>query len=218
MGNKVGAIICDMDGTAVQYPNGIFSSSWDMLAELLPEEQQKEWYALGEKYYGNGNYKKWFKAQVLLLKGKKFSDAERFLFPVPYSPGFREFFSSSDGLKKAILSAGIDFVARRIAEEFDFDYYISQCLEVKDGIFTGSGKRVVNAEDKSKHLPELSKILNVPLARICYVGDTEGDISCLEKVGFPVAFNPHHGLEEYVRKSGIPKISNFMQLKSIIPC
>lgn len=214
MKNKIGAIICDMDGTAIQYP-GPFSSSWDALAGILLEEQKKEWFSLGKKYYGTKNYEGWFKAQMNLLKGKKFCDAEKILFPIPYSSGFREFFQNSNGLKKAILSAGINFVAKRIAEEFNFDYWVSQHIEVEDGIFTGRGNSIVNF-DKSPYLLEISNILQVPLSRTCYVGDTGGDITCLEKVGFPVAFNPRHGLKEYAESKKIPIIFNFNELNRII--
>jgi phosphoserine phosphatase len=80
---KVGAIICDMDGTAVQYPNGDFSSSWDILTELLSEKEKEEWFSLIKENYGTGNYDKWFKSELKLLKGKKLCDAENFcsLYP-----------------------------------------------------------------------------------------------------------------------------------------
>jgi HAD superfamily phosphoserine phosphatase-like hydrolase len=137
------------------------------------------------------------------------------LFPLPYSPGFKQFFSNSNGLKKAILSGGIDIVARQIAKELNFDYWISESLEIKNGIFTGKGKSPVYF-DKSEHLVPISRILKVPLSNTCYIGDTDSDIPCLRQVGFPVAFNPHHGLEDYVKLKKIPSISDFGELKGML--
>ncbi|MDO8528446.1 MAG: HAD family phosphatase [Nanoarchaeota archaeon] len=213
---KSKAVICDMDGTAVQYSIGDFSSSWDALASILSDEERTKWFSLIKEHYGKGDYRFWFQAQVDLLKGKKLADAERVLFPIPYSLGFREFFSNSNGLKRAILSAGINIVAKKIAEEFGFDYWLAQHLEVCEGIFTGRGESTVDYQNKSNYLLRVSEFLGIPLSRTCYIGDTEGDIGCMELVGTPVAFNPHHGLEKYAKQKRIPVISDFRQLNEIL--
>lgn len=214
---KADLIVTDMDGTAVQYPIGVFSSSWDTLAEILSEDEKKQWFSHFENYHGKTElYFEWFNKQVGLLKGKKLSDAEKFLFPIPYSKGFREFFSNSKELKKAILSAGIDIVARKIAEEFSFDYWIAQEVCVERGVFNGKGISFKNGQDKSKLLFEIMQRFDVNRSRTCYVGDTGNDISCLEIVDIPVAFNPTHGLEEYVKLKKIPCIYDFHELKEIL--
>src|SRR3989344_4330437 len=119
---KIDLIVTDMDGTAVQYPNEPFSSSWDALLGILAEEERREWVRLRDFYVGKpGLYGKWFNEQVALLKEKRASDAEKVLFPIPYSPGFLEFFGSNNSFKKAILSSGVDLVVRKIAEEANFD-------------------------------------------------------------------------------------------------
>src|SRR3989344_3085021 len=149
---KVDLIVVDMDGTAVQYPNQPFSSTWDALQGILSEEERLEWVRLRDLYAGNsGLYEKWFNAQVALLKGKRVGDAERFLFPIPYSPGFLDFFQNNNGFKKAILSSGIDLVVKKIAEEANFGDYVCQSLETASGFFTGSG-RCWSSLDKVEHL------------------------------------------------------------------
>jgi phosphoserine phosphatase len=213
---KARLIVTDMDGSAVQYPYGDFASSWDALTEILSKDEKEKWFSFVEKYYGKEDYQSWFNAQVDLLKGKRLCDAENFLFPIPYSPGFKEFFSHSNGAKKAILSAGIDIVARKIAQDLNFDFWIAQSLGIENGFFTGTGKGIVDYRNKTNLLTEISKNFNIPLSDSCYIGDTPGDIGCLELVGFPIAFNPHHGLEDYANSKGIPKISDFRELNGIL--
>jgi phosphoserine phosphatase len=213
---EIDLIVTDMDGTAVQYPVGDFSSSWDALSGVLSEDERKKWFSLQKEYCGKQElYNEWFSKQAELLKGKKLSDAEKYLFPIPYSPGFKEFFGSSNGLKKAILSAGIDIVAKRIAKDFNFDYWIAQHIEVEEGVFTGKGDSFADF-DKAEFLLEIIKHLDVSLLKTCYVGDTSGDINCLELVGMPVAFNPAHGLEDYVKAKKIFCISDFRELNQIL--
>ncbi len=213
---KADLIITDMDGTAVQYPIGEFASSWDALARFLSDEKKFRWFSLTRKYYGKGNYESWFQEQVSLLAGKTLADAHKVLFPIPYSPGFADFFSNSNGLKKAILSAGVDIVAEKITEELHFDYWVAQYLEIQDGVFTGRGRVNVDYRNKSVFLPEIARRFDASLQRTCYVGDTEGDKSCMELVGVPVAFKPHHGLEEYAKQRNIPCIDDFRQLNGIL--
>lgn len=214
---KIDAVFVDMDGTSVQYPNEPFSSSWDALAQgLLSEEEKRKWSSLTEKYYGHDElYKTWFEEQVAMLKGRKVEEAERALFPIPYSPGFGEFFSTNNTFKKAILSAGIDLVVNKIVADFKFDAYVCQILEIEDGLFTGKGKSF-DSLDKSSKLLSLASGLGVSLDKICYIGDTPGDISCFELIKFPVAFSPRGGLEEYVKKKSIPFISDFRELNEIL--
>lgn len=213
---KIDLIVVDMDGTAVQYPNKPFSSTWDALQGILSEEEKVEWIRLRDFYVGRkSQYQEWFDSQVSLLKGKRVSDAEGVLFPIPYSPGFLDFFRFNNGFKKAILSSGVDLVVRKIAQEANFGDYMCQDLETTSGVFTGRG-RCWNSLDKVEHLNVLSDRLAIPLSRACYIGDHPSDISCFEAVSFPVAFNPRNGLEEYVNRTQIPSIMDFRELKQIL--
>jgi len=213
---KIDLIVVDMDGTAVQYPNKPFSSTWDALQVILSEEEKIEWINLRDFYVGKPDlYKMWFNKQVALLKGKSVSDAERVLFPIPYSPGFLDFFRFNNCFKKAILSSGVDLVVKKIVEEASFEYYLCQNLEAHDGFFTGKGL-CWNSLDKVDHLRALSTHFRIDLNRACYIGDHPSDIPCFESVRFPVAFNPRNGLEEYVVKTGISSIHDFRELKQIL--
>jgi len=213
---EIKAIITDMDGTAVQYPNKPFYSSWDALAGVLSEEKRREWFGLRDFYVEKKeSYKEWFDKQVSLLKGISLKEAEKILFPIPYSLGFEDFFRNNNGFKKAILSSGIDFVIKKIAEDNGFDYWIAQKIEVKRGFFTGKGDSFKSL-NKLEYLNKILDYLNISCKNTCYIGDHPSDIPCLEFVTFPMAFNPKNGLENYVKENKIPLITDFRELYKIL--
>lgn len=213
---KADLIVTDMDGTAVQYPNQPFFSSWDALIEILSEEEKRRWLSFSKAYFSDEmDYEEWFNGQVSLLRGKSVCDAEKVLFPIPYSPGFLEFFQNENDCRRGILSLGVDIVIKKIVEDVRFDYYVTQSIEVEEGSFTGKGKPF-RSLDKKQLLLEMVNSARVDLERVCYVGDTRGDISCLDSVGIPVAFNPKEGLEKYVEKRQISVINDFRELDRIL--
>jgi HAD superfamily phosphoserine phosphatase-like hydrolase len=213
---RIKAIFCDMDGTAVKYPNEPFHSSWDALLNIFSEQEKKKWISIRDYYLKlQGRYDDWFKEQVGMLKGKKLEDAKRFLFPVPYSEGFFEFFSQNNGFKKAIVSSGIDLVAEKIVTELDFDDYIAQSLEIKDGFFTGKGSYSFSI-CKAEGIKNLSERYGLDLGETCYIGDSSWDISCFDIVGLPLAYEPKKNLEDYIEKNNIKVIKDFRNLEKIL--
>ncbi len=213
---EIKAIFCDMDGTAVQYDNEPFHSSWDALLDILSEQEKEEWILTRDHFcQRKEGYDEWFKQQVRILKGKKLEDAKKALFPVPYSPGFVDFFSKNNSLKKAIVSSGISLVAEKIVEELGFDDYIAQSLEIEEGLFTGKGNYCFS-NCKVGGIRNLAEKYDLDLKEVCYVGDSSWDISCLDVVGLPLAFNPKKCLIDHVKDKKIPIIKNFRDLKGYL--
>ncbi len=83
---KIKALVVDMDGTAVSYPNEPFHSSWDALAEILSKEKKQKWFELRDTYLKKGAlfYSEWFEKQVSFLSGLELQKVSRYLFPIPY--------------------------------------------------------------------------------------------------------------------------------------
>ncbi|MFZ5955114.1 MAG: HAD family hydrolase [Nanoarchaeota archaeon] len=222
---KIKAIVTDMDGTAINYAvygDGIFGCSSDALSQILSEEERERWnsnkkFFLSQNLYDPRISERWFKADLELLKGKRLSEAKKFLFPVPYSNGFYEFFSFlNSNIKKGILSNGIGLVADKIKQELNFDESVGDYLEFKDGIFTGNGKRGISSLCKAGELKNMADRFGVALKSLCYIGDTIFDISCLNIAGVPIAFNPKYGLEKYAGENNIQIIHDFRELNNIL--
>jgi len=191
MKDKIQAIICDMDGCLVRYPHSPFYSSWDALSAVFSEEKRKKWFAIRDYYFGKKELvKEWYKEQITLLTGIKVEEALKYLFPVPYNQGVREFFNRKNKYIKGIISSGLSLVAERISEELGFDFAVSDLIEVQNGRFTGKGEPKINLWRKDIELKKIAEERRFLLGRTLYVGDHENDIPCFEIVGISVAFNP----------------------------
>ncbi len=207
-------IVCDMDGTLVDFPNEPFHSSWDALGELLDEEVKREWYWLRDFYYPKKErYLEWFNKQVALLKGLALERVEDALFPLPYSSGVREFFSDSKGYLKGILSSGISVVAEKIASELGFGFVRCAYLEIKDGIFSGRGSFDVKMWKKDEDLAAMACEMGLSLDEVLYVGDNENDIPAFEVAGISVAFRPK---TNETKRYADYVINNFRELNEIL--
>ena len=212
---KIEAIICDMDGTLVQYPEPPFYSTWDALPLAFPERKREEWIKMRDFFLEKkGDYDDWFNFQLNSLKGTSFSDVKRNLFPIPYSKGVVPFFQSLNGnYVTGILSAGINIVAEKIVEELGFDFQFSNYLEVVGGKFTGKGKPHVELGKKKELFYEIIKKYHLKPEETLFVGDGFGDIPILEIVGIPVAYG--RKFDEVTKKVKYV-INDFRELNDIL--
>jgi len=213
---KIKALVMDMDGTAVNYPNEPFHSSWDALAEVFSKKKRQKWFELRDNYLEKGDlfYGEWFEKQVSFLKGVNLQEVNNILFPPPYSKGFIDFFSGINGqYKKGILSSGLELVAERIYKEFSFDFFSANPLEISKGFFTGRGTNKIAIMSKKEELERRVSFYGFDLENVCYLGDSFNDIPILESVGLPIAFEPK---SEEVSSVAKYSIYDFKELRSIL--
>ena len=212
---KIEMILYDMDGTLVQYRVEPHFSSWDALPLAFSDRKRKQWTELSDKCIDKPeSYNKWFSEQVRLLKGLKICEAEKVLFPIPYSKGVEDSFKDLDGnYIKGIVSHGIDIVARKICEEQRMNFFVSNMLNVKEGVFDGTGKMLYKLDDKLNAVEKISEDYCIPFEKICFVGDNFNDIPVLKKVGLPVSFNPK---SEDVKENSRFVIHDFRKLNLIL--
>jgi len=94
-------------------------------------------------------------------------------------------------VKTAIVSAGIDILAERMAEELGIDYVFANGIKTDtNGRLSGEGIIGVRLMYKDKAISRLSSHLGIPLERIAAVGNSCFDIPMLETCGLGIAFNP----------------------------
>lgn len=84
-----------------------------------------------------------------------------------------------------------------IARYYGFDDYVGTKFEVVDNKFTG--KYQLASADKKQILDNLVKEHSLTMEDSFAVGDSESDISVLEMVDNPIAFNPNKKLFEYAK-------------------
>jgi phosphoserine phosphatase len=94
-------------------------------------------------------------------------------------------------IKTAIISAGLDLLANRTAEELGIDYVKSNGIKTdKNGRLTGEGILNVRLMYKDLAVRSFLKELKIPLNRVASVGNSCFDIPMLEITGLSIAFNP----------------------------
>jgi len=102
-------------------------------------------------------------------------------------------------IKTAIVSAGLDILAERVAGELGIDIVFANGIKTDDhGYLTGEGLLEVRLMYKDEAVRRLSKQLRIPLERIAAVGNSCFDSPMFETCGLGVAFDPK---DDCVRKS-----------------
>jgi len=115
------------------------------------------------------------------------------LYTIPYIKGVEECISflKERHIHTAIVSAGLDILAEKIAHDFGIDYVYANEVKVdKDGRLTGEGVLHVELMHKDKNVKTLAKKLHLPLEVCAAVGNSCFDIPMLETCGLGIAFNP----------------------------
>lgn len=118
--------------------------------------------------------------------------ARQFAF-MPLVEGIQETVAAlkSEGMKNVIVSGGIDSAAKMIAEEFGFDDFIADSLEVCDrGILTGEGILHVDLSDKGINVKNFQKKYGIGAERTVSIGNSFTDIPMFEHSALSIAFNP----------------------------
>ena len=87
------------------------------------------------------------------------------------------------------ISGSAEDVILPFTDHWEFDLTVAASYEIVDGKFTGN--RVATFKDKHLILESIVKEHNLSWKDSIAVGDTENDISLLEAVENPIAFNPN---------------------------
>jgi phosphoserine phosphatase len=215
MNRKIRLVTIDGDGCLFAYTKvgSAFHSSWDAVA--FAYGLKEAWDERAEKYYRNpAKSDQWAKEDAADLRGLPLLKAESVLYPVPYSPGVREFLQASQGkLVRGLLSGCLNLVGHKAAAETEMDFCFCNIMHTENGVFSGTINLAVSPWHKHLLLPEICRRYNVAPEEICHVGDNENDIPCFEQVGLPVAFRPKH---PEVQKLAKYVIDDFAELGRIL--
>lgn len=128
-------------------------------------------------------------------------DLERILASVPLMPGAQELIRGihARGARTAIVSGGLDLLARRIARELGIDIALANGVRVDaDGRLTGEGIVRVPIHGKEGVLAMLQDQLGVSPEETASVGNSEIDVGLFRRSRVGVAFLPE---DDDVRKA-----------------
>lgn len=208
--------VFDIDGT-------LFRSS--LLIELTNLLVTKKIFPAGVRKEMESDYKNWLNREagyenyigkvVKVFKnniiGKSEKDIERVAEEVLKEEKKKLYRYTRDLIKKLknekyflfAISGSPGHILTSFAKDIGFDKYLGGYYEVIDGKFTGVQPYGNPANDKKKTLLnflEKYNHLGFDLKKSIGIGDTESDISFLEMLGNPIAFNPNRKLAEYAKK------------------
>jgi phosphoserine phosphatase len=182
-------VFFDMDGVLLDTV-----SSWKYIHEYFGTTNER---SIMPYLRGDIDYLEFIRRDVSLWKtnGEAVSKAtiEKILYSIPLITGVRECISflKHHQIHTAIVSAGLDILAEKIATDLGIEYtYANEVLVGADGRLTGEGVLHVELMQKDKNVQDLATKLHVPLDACAAVGNSCFDIPMLEVCGLGIAFNP----------------------------
>jgi phosphoserine phosphatase len=108
-------------------------------------------------------------------------------------------FLKKNKVETSIISAGLDILANRVAEQLGIDHIYANGIKTdENGFLNGEGLLGVELIGKDKNVKKLSNKLNIPPENIAAVGNSCFDIPMLENCGIGIAFNPE---DECIKKA-----------------
>lgn len=186
---KIHLIVFDMDGVLTD-----IHSSWQYIHDHFGKSNM---HSVDAYLQGTIDDKEFMRRDCALWKtdGQLVTQGELvdILSRVPLMKGAHDCLRimKQKGIATAIVSAGLDLLSDRIAQELGIDYVYANGIQVdKKGRLTGEGVLRVKLNHKDQVISMLSHQLQVPLDHIAAVGNSCFDAPMLDICGLGIAFNP----------------------------
>jgi len=186
---RVRLVVFDLDGVLVEE-----KSSWGYLHSVLGSKRVVEERGYSKLFEGGLiTYSQWMELDLramIEVRGVVYCrELEEAAGRVRVARGARELVEllRGRGVPVAIVSAGVDFVASRVAEELGVgEVYVNKLLCDSEGRLLPVGVEVVNPFRKGELVRALAGRYGVDLAETMYVGDSVWDCNAFRVVGVPV--------------------------------
>ena len=187
--DKLELVIFDVDGVLTD-----IISSWKYIHDYFKTSNER---SVNEYLKGKIDDMEFIKRDVLLWKenGNPITEdrLDEILSNVPLMKGAKNCIANlkEKEIKTAVVSAGLDILAGRIAEELGIDYVLANGVKTDEqGRLNGVGVLAVRLMYKDLAVKTLAEQQNTPLERIVSIGNSCLDIPMFEVSGLGIAFNP----------------------------
>jgi phosphoserine phosphatase len=197
-------VALDMDGTLVDV-----KSSWASVHAYFGEQNAeglRRFLAneIDDHEFIRSDIRIWWKHRPDI----RIEELEEILGSVPLMPGALELIRGlhAGGARTAIVSGGIDLLARRIGRELGIDLVLANGFRVNaDGRLTGEGIVRVPIHRKEAVLAALQAQLGIDPAETAAVGNSEIDVGLFRRSRVGVAFLPE---DEAVRREATAVVTD----------
>jgi phosphoserine phosphatase len=205
-------VVFDMDGTLVDV-----ASSWAAVHNEFGDHNDE-----GLRLFNGGKIDDheflrrdiavWWKHRPDLT----IDELEAILDRVPLMPGARPLLEALRGahVTTAIVSGGIDVLAKRVARELGIDVALANGFRVNaEGRLTGEGIIRVPIRDKESVVRKLQEDLGIPPEETGSVGNSEIDVGMFRRSAVGVAFLP----EDEIVRNGATDVVEEKDLARLVP-
>jgi len=190
-------VALDMDGTLVDV-----ASSWRVVHDHFDDHNDdglRLFLAnkIDDEEFIRMDIRVWWKHAPAL----SIDDLERILADVPLMPGAQQLIEGlhARGARTAIVSGGLDVLARRIAGDLGIEIALANGVRLdSEGLLTGEGIVRVPIHGKERVLAALQEQLGVTPEETASVGNSEIDVGLFRRSRVGVAFLPE---DDTVRKA-----------------
>ena len=182
-------VALDMDGTLVDV-----ASSWRVVHDHFGDHNDEGLRLflanqIDDHEFIRMDVRVWWKHAPAL----SIDDLERILSDVPLMPGAHELIDGLHrrGARTAIVSGGLDVLAKRIAGELGIEIALANGVRLdSEGLLTGEGIVRVPIHGKERVLAALQDQLGITPEETASVGNSEIDVGLFRRSRMGVAFLP----------------------------
>lgn len=185
---EIDLVAFDMDGVLTTHP-----SSWKYIHGRFGVDNTELYrsYSEGEISYADflsGDVKLWMAKQAKIPK----QQIVGYMDEIPFTENLLEGLEriKSGGIKTAIVSGGVSWLADRIARSFNFDFiYSNEICTDSQNFLVAQGKIGVIPNQKDLTIKEIQDRTSIPIEKTVSIGDSDFDSSMFKRSGLRVSFN-----------------------------
>lgn len=205
-------VVFDLDGVLVDtvsswlWVHEYFNTNNDKMLEKYMREE------IDDEQFMASDIDIWLKN----MPGMKIEDLEAILEAIPIMRGAKKTLDmiNDKGIETAIVSAGIDIVAKRVADTLGIEHFVANGITVgEDGCIVQKGILRVELRDKATPFIQLRNKLGYSKEKCAVVGNSLIDVPMFHNSAMGIAFNADDDIVTYEADVVI----NEKNLSAIIP-
>jgi phosphoserine phosphatase len=179
----------DFDGTLT---TSNYRSSWRVVHEYFGTWEKYGEPALQRFLKGEISYYQFCKSDAEPWINRTKEEYLRALRTIELRPGAHELltFLKQRRCKLVIISMGLSEIVKNFADEYNFDYWISNDIIIRNNLITGDVDIKIDMNEKGTILEEIMNKYQIEAENSIAIGDASADISLFSSAGISIAIEP----------------------------